>query len=193
MTEQIQQKPDLPANLQVDQPSDVDAPTFCAVHPTIETALRCNRCGRYMCTRCAVPTDVGYRCRQCVYRQQDVFYKATQTDYLLGVAVAFGMSLPLGWIVPRLFLLGVLLLSLPAGALIGEAVFRATGRRRGRYLPQVVAVAVIAGTLLVNLSLVQAVLQALDAGASTGLLVSGLAAPVLYLVLCVLGAIGRLR
>ena len=27
---------------------------YCTVHPTVQTTLRCNRCGRPMCTKCAV-------------------------------------------------------------------------------------------------------------------------------------------
>jgi len=66
--------------------------TFCAVHPAIETTLRCNKCGRYMCTKCVVRTPVGYRCRQCVNQQQAVFFTATQTDYLIAAAVSFGLA-----------------------------------------------------------------------------------------------------
>ncbi len=53
---------------------------YCTVHPNVETALRCNRCGRPMCNRCAVRTPVGYRCRECVRGQQQVFYTAQTLD-----------------------------------------------------------------------------------------------------------------
>src|SRR5690606_10430831 len=39
---------------------------YCTVHPTRATLLRCNRCGRPMCTDCAVQHPVGLRCRECV-------------------------------------------------------------------------------------------------------------------------------
>ncbi len=42
-----------------------DIPT-CANHPERETGLRCNRCGKPICSQCAVQTPVGYRCRECV-------------------------------------------------------------------------------------------------------------------------------
>src|SRR5260221_4811148 len=106
-----------------------DTRTFCAIHTTVETSLRCNKCGRYMCSRCAVRTPVGYRCKECVNQQQDIFYNATQADYLIASAVAFGLGLPLGFFLTQVLFLGIIL-SLPAGGLIAEVVRRATGRRR---------------------------------------------------------------
>lgn len=129
-------------------PTTDDEKTYCTVHPTVESGLRCNRCGRYMCVRCAVHTPVGYRCRQCVNQQQDGFYKAERRDYLLGVATAFGIGLVTGFIVPRLMLFGVLILSFPAGVLIGEAVWRVTGRRRGKYMRQAVIAAIVISCLI---------------------------------------------
>src|SRR5260221_10401960 len=111
-----------------------DERTFCAVHPTIETSLRCNKCGRYMCSRCAVRTPVGYRCKECVHEQQDTFFTATQVDYIIAGVVALVISVPIGFIIPRLGLLFSLLLALPAGGLIGQAVIRAVNKRRGRYI-----------------------------------------------------------
>src|SRR5438105_15184746 len=102
----------------------IDERTFCAVHPAVETTLKCNKCGRYMCTRCAVRTPVGYRCKECVHQQQDVYFTASQRDYLIAAAVSFGLALPIGYLLPKLFLLGVLILSLPAGGFIGEVVSR---------------------------------------------------------------------
>src|SRR5262249_15598115 len=95
--------------------------TVCAVHPNVETTLRCNKCGRYMCTRCAVRTPVGYRCRECVYQQQDAFFTATQTDTLIALAVSFAMGIPIGYILSQVLFLGIIL-SIPAGGLIGEVV-----------------------------------------------------------------------
>src|SRR5688572_1451926 len=56
---------DKPENATVD-PIETDGRTFCAIHTSVETTLRCNKCGRYMCVKCAVRTPVGYRCKQCV-------------------------------------------------------------------------------------------------------------------------------
>ena len=197
--------PDHPEPQAVAPAQDADEKTYCAVHPDVETGLRCNRCQRYMCVRCAVPTPVGYRCRECVNQQQDAFFKATQRDYLLAAGVAFALSLPVSFIIPRIFLLGVLLLSLPAGALIGEAVWRVVGRRRGRYLRQVAVAGIILGALVVTFPLLQAFFANLDAAnqvsrqvrgdgnLTLNLVFSQLLPTVLYMVMCSLGATSRLR
>ena len=42
--------------------TDVTANTdtlYCANHPTIATSLRCNRCNKPICHKCAVLTPVG--------------------------------------------------------------------------------------------------------------------------------------
>ncbi|MBM4465197.1 MAG: hypothetical protein FJ014_06560, partial [Chloroflexi bacterium] len=35
-----------------------DEVIYCSFHPTVETRLRCNRCGAPICPRCAVQTPV---------------------------------------------------------------------------------------------------------------------------------------
>ena len=72
---------------------DEDAPVYCTVHPDRETALRCNKCGRPMCVQCAVKTPVGYRCRECVRGQQDVFFTASNRDYVIAGVVSFVISM----------------------------------------------------------------------------------------------------
>ena len=37
----------------------------CVNHPRRETALRCGKCGDFICSRCMVSTPVGVRCRTC--------------------------------------------------------------------------------------------------------------------------------
>jgi hypothetical protein len=175
-----------------------DSRTFCAVHPNIETSLRCNKCGRYMCSKCAVRTPVGYRCRECVHQQQDIFFSATQRDYVIAAIVSLVLSVPISYILPKIFLLGVILFSIPAGGLIGEVVFRAMGRRRGRYTWAVVAGGIIAGAVVASIPIIQFSLavidraNALDMSPAT-VLGGQLLMPLLYLALCVGGAIARLR
>jgi Na+/proline symporter len=101
-----------------------------------------------MCTRCAVKTPVGYRCRECVRSQQDKFFDAQLRDYLIAGVVsltisffAAGLLARLGWFLIAFFL------SPAAGALIGRAVWRLTGRRRGRYTAIVVGANVVVGAL----------------------------------------------
>ncbi|MFN7208850.1 MAG: hypothetical protein ACK4P1_00460 [Aggregatilineales bacterium] len=180
--------------------ASVEEKTYCAVHPDVETALRCNRCGRYMCPRCAVRTEVGYRCRECVYEQQGKFYKATERQQALALAVVFALSLLAGLILPRLFLLGVLFFSLPTGVAIGELAFRAAGRQRGRYLPQLAVGTVILTALIANAGAIGEVLRLIEVadrlprGVDVGSLALQQLLPIgLYAALCSLAVYGRLR
>lgn len=42
------------------------AESFCYGHPKVPTKLRCSRCGRPICGRCAIPASVGQHCPECV-------------------------------------------------------------------------------------------------------------------------------
>ncbi len=134
---------------------DLEAETevlFCANHPQRETTLRCNRCGKPVCTQCIRRTPVGYRCKECVREQEDVFFSAEPLHYLIAMAVAA----PLAVLAPFLLsLIGFWFLAIfiapVAGTLVGRAVFYAIGRRRGRYIPYLVAVLMILGAVLVLL------------------------------------------
>jgi membrane associated rhomboid family serine protease len=53
--------PDAPGPL-VDESEVV----YCAGHPDVPTRLRCSRCGRPICGRCAIPATVGQHCPWCV-------------------------------------------------------------------------------------------------------------------------------
>ncbi len=152
----------------------------CAVHPNVETSLRCNRCGRPMCDRCAVRTPVGYRCRECVRGQRKTFFNAQPADPIIQGVV----SLPLAAIAAGLMGLvrfgffGLLIAfwaGSAAGALIADVAYRLVGKRRGEYSWLVVAACIAvggaAGTLITGFSL-------------TG---------VLFTVMAVSAAIGRLR
>lgn len=122
---------------------------YCTVHPGVETSLRCNRCGRPMCTKCAVKTPVGYRCKECVRAQQDKFFSAQAYDYIIAAVVSLVLSLIAAGILSRMgsFFLISLLISPAVGGGIGTAVWRLTGKRRGRYTAPVVGVGVILGAL----------------------------------------------
>jgi membrane associated rhomboid family serine protease len=40
--------------------------TYCYLHPDTPTRLRCTRCDRPICGRCAIPASVGQHCPYCV-------------------------------------------------------------------------------------------------------------------------------
>jgi hypothetical protein len=126
-----------------------DATLFCANHPHTETVLRCNRCSKPICTKCAVSTPVGYRCRECVGQQQAAYYSGGVADYIIGGLIA----MVLGGVASVLMTMmgGAWFLSLILGPAIGigiaELVRLAVRRRRSRYLWSVVAGGIIAGAV----------------------------------------------
>jgi tetratricopeptide (TPR) repeat protein len=125
-----------------------DNALFCANHPTVETMLRCNRCSKPICTRCAVQTPVGYRCKECVGQQQAVFYSGGALDYVIGGAI----SLVLGGVASYLItLLGAWFFALILGPAVGigiaELVRLAVRRRRSKYLWIVVGAGLVVGSL----------------------------------------------
>lgn len=136
---------------------------FCANHPTVETLLRCNKCGKPICLKCAVQTPVGYRCRECVRQQQDVYFNAAEWDNLIALGVGFLVTLlatPLASaifaIFGRILFLGIivaLFVGASAGGLLAQIIRRAVGRRRGRALPYFALGGIILGFLLGTMGL----------------------------------------
>lgn len=123
--------------------------TYCANHPTIETNLRCNRCEKYICPKCAVKTPTGYRCHECVRGMQKNFETAETLDYPVGFIVggilstiASGLAALIGSI--GLWGLFIMAAAAPtAGIIISEAVRFVTRRHRAKslYLTAIAGVA----------------------------------------------------
>jgi hypothetical protein len=119
----------------------------CVNHPKVETRLRCNKCGQPICSKCAVRTPVGYRCRDCVNAQQQAFYTGFRSsDYLIGGVVALPLSLLAGWLIPQLGWYAILLGPIVGGG-IAEAARWATRRKRGKYTWLVVCGSILVGAL----------------------------------------------
>jgi len=164
----------------IDEVTPDDEVLYCANHPNIETMLRCNRCGKPICTRCAKLTPVGYRCRECLGQQQAVFYTGGALDYVLGG----GIALVLGGIASALMsTIGAWFFALILGPTVGigiaEAVRLAVRRRRSRYLATVVAASMVLGAMPALLISLRSI---------WGLVTLGL-----FLVLAVGAAAARLR
>lgn len=111
---------------------------YCANHPHRETHLRCNKCGKPICSSCATPTPVGYRCPECIREHEDIFYTATAIDYVIAAVVTIPLALIAGVLATFIGFWSIFL-GAAAGTLIGRIAFRAAGRRRGRWMPQLVA------------------------------------------------------
>lgn len=186
---------------------------YCTVHPTIQTSLRCNKCGRPMCTKCARRTPVGYRCRECVSNQQAIFFNSQPLDPLIQLVVSTILSTVaaalIGLIGGALGIFLLFLVTIPAsafaGGLIADLAHRAAGRRHGRYGWLAVGAGVVLGALVVGavpLLMTVLALAALppDAGGGPGFLgalfsLGGfrLIGLIVYAVAATGTAIGRLR
>lgn len=127
--------------------TDTPPTLFCANHPDTETTLRCNRCEKPICPRCAVLTPTGYRCKECVRGQQRIFDTALWYDYPLAIGIAGLLSFLGSLIVPYIGLFA-LFLGPVVGSVIAEAVRRITQRRRSRALFIATAGAAALGCLL---------------------------------------------
>lgn len=161
---------------------------YCYRHPQVETGLRCNRCNRPICTKCAHRTPVGFRCPDCIREHENKYYSGGNLDYIIAAVVAFPLALIAVWLFAAIFgrfsiwLLFIGIFVVPAvTGFIAEAVRWAVRKRRSRYLGHVVAGCIILAALpLLVVSLLAGSL-------------GGLIAPGMFLVLGVTTAMARLR
>jgi hypothetical protein len=89
---------------------------------------------------------VGYRCKACIKEQQETFFDIVWYDYVFTLLVALPLALVASAIIPGIGWLTIFVAPF-AGTLIAEAVRLVTRKRRGRWLPIVVSLCIIAGGL----------------------------------------------
>lgn len=119
---------------------------FCANHPGRPTLLRCNRCEKPICTKCAVQTPTGYRCRECVRGQQKTFETAQWYDIPLAFVISFLLSF-LGSLIASVMGFFVLFIAPIVGTIIAEAARSVTQRRRSQRLFLMVGIGTFLGAL----------------------------------------------
>lgn len=126
---------------------------YCANHPNIETTLRCNRCEKPICVKCAILTPTGYRCKECVRGQQKIFETAKWVDYPI-IFVVIAILAYLGSMIA--FRLGffIIILAPIAGGAIAEIARFITRRRRSRNLYVLAAIAAVAGCIPLGLQFI---------------------------------------
>lgn len=176
---------------------------YCANHPDRETLLRCNKCGKPICPECAIRHPVGLRCRECAQLRRIPTYALSPRHYLLALAVGLPSAI-VGVVTGSIFssfisipLIGGFIpwiIAFAVGLLTAEAISRATGYKRGVGLQVVAAICVVLGYFIGNpLALL-----------ATGYLLVGriVLVPfwawinpysIIYLILAILAAVGRLR
>jgi hypothetical protein len=172
-----------------------DATLRCAYHPDRETTLRCNRCEKPICTKCAVLTPVGYRCKECVRGQQSVFETARTADFVIAAVVS---AVGVGIAVALLKIIGFwgFFVAPIVGGGLAEIVRAAVRRRRGRKLPLVAAIAGAVGVLPTLLPALGLVIASLSYGGGIevlGSLLWGIAYPLVTGGLLISALYYRLR
>jgi len=130
---------------------------YCANHPTVETTLRCNRCEKPICSKCAILTPTGYRCKECVRGQQKIFETAEWYDYPLVFFISAFLSLLGSLIVTRIGFFTIFLAPV-AGVIIAEACRLVVRKRRSNRLFLLAAIAAVLGCLPVVLTSVFGIL-----------------------------------
>lgn len=123
---------------------------FCANHPDVPTSLRCNRCEKPICIKCAVLTPTGYRCRECVRGQQKIYETAQWLDYPLACGLALVIAF-LGSFLARAMFFLIIFVAPIVGTVIAEVVRVVVHRRRSKRLFQAVAISAALGSLLLPL------------------------------------------
>jgi hypothetical protein len=126
--------------------------TYCYNHPDRETYLRCNRCERPICTSCAILTETGYRCKECVRGQQKAFDTAQWYDYPLAFIVGGGLAY-LGSMLATVLGFFTIFLAPVIGVAIAESIRWSVRRRRSRLLFRVATIGIVVGALLIPLSI----------------------------------------
>ena len=154
---------------------------FCAYHPNREATLRCNRCGKPICTDCAIHTPTGYRCPDCVRELSRRFDNARWYDYPLVLIVGVGLSY-LGSLLAAILGFWLIFLAPVYGGVIAEAIRFVVHRRRSRPLFWVAATSVVLGALPLSLPALLSAIVGLANGSFMALLPVVWQAAYLFLV-----------
>jgi hypothetical protein len=120
---------------------------FCYRHPDRETWIRCGRCERPICTRCAMQGPVGARCRQCGKLAFDPLTSFTTQQIVLGLTVALAAGAISGFLASQFGFLAIIV-GFFAGGLIVEAVRRVAGYKTGPVMLAIVLGGIVVGTLV---------------------------------------------
>jgi hypothetical protein len=118
------------------------------------TGLRCYQTDVPICMKCAVRTPVGYISKDAARERQKSYFNIQTSDYVITMVVSFFATLFVG--VPLVFAVGffwyfMLFVAPAVGGAIGELTYRAIGRRRGRYTPQILIGAMASAGVIILL------------------------------------------
>jgi len=168
---------------------------FCYRHPARETWVRCGRCDQPVCTGCALQGPVGLRCRECGTPPRDPLTAFAPAELGAGVAAAAGAGTLAGLVGLQIGFFFSLCIGPIIGGLIGEAVLRATGYKRGPIIRLLAVGGIVGGVVLAGLIQYTVLLREVG-GASFGLdayLASVTLGAIVYILAALFGAFARLR
>jgi hypothetical protein len=134
--------------------SEYNNSLVCTLHPNRETQLRCNRCDRPICIKCANHTPTGYRCPECIRSQQKIFVTTKRFDQVIAGVITAVISY-LGSLFTFLGFISILI-ALGTGFAAVWVVKKAIQNRRSPLLKYVMSgTALIISMVLVPLSVFQ--------------------------------------
>jgi hypothetical protein len=120
---------------------------FCYRHPDHETWVRCGRCDRPICPKCAMQGPVGFRCRDCGKPAFDPLTSLSPKQAVLGALIALAGGVIAALVASRIGFFSIII-SFLAGGVIAEAVMRVTGYKRGPVMLGVLLGGIVVGTLV---------------------------------------------
>ena len=124
-----------------------DETLHCYRHTDRETYIRCGRCDRPICIRCAMQGPVGFRCKSCGKPAHDPLTSFRPQQLVLGSVVSVGAS-AVGAFIGLKFGFFIIFVGFFAGGLIADAVMRFTGYKRGPIMIAVLLGGIAVGTLV---------------------------------------------
>lgn len=168
---------------------------FCYRHPTRETFVRCGRCDQPICTGCALQGPVGLRCRECGTPPRDPLTAFAPAELGAGVAAALGAGTLAGLVGLQIGFFFSLCIGPIIGGLIGEAVLRATGYKRGPVIRLLVVGGIVGGVLLAGLIQYTVLFREVGGGflGLEGYLTAVSLGAIVYILAALFGAFARLR
>ncbi len=119
----------------------------CTFHPKRETQLRCNRCERPICIKCATHTPTGYRCPDCIRSQQKAFVTTKWFDYIIAFVIT-GVIAYLGSLLTLFLGFYTIFIALGAGMLAVWTVKKAISNRRSPLLKIVMSATAFLASIL---------------------------------------------
>ena len=133
--------------------SEIETTLTCAFHPNRETSLRCNRCSKPICIKCATHTPTGYRCPECIRSQQKVFVTTRWYDHIIAGAISGVISF-VGSLFASALGFYAIFIALGAGYLAVVAAKKAISNRRSPLLKFVMSASAFLAALIPLISLV---------------------------------------